>query len=214
VPTHLGTKGDDLLVEPARGLRRGRAHLALERVRVLHLAAHPVAIGDPLGRREHGHEQLGLVRQEPSLVAVAHVHHVVNEADGLQATGDHHGHPVHENALGGDGDRREAGRAEPVDRHGRARDGQARPKRGVASDIVPLGALRERAADDHVLDLGEIHASAHDRMPDRMASERRAVRAVQTPANRLTDARSGGGNDHGIRHPSSLTSLLPRLMAG
>ena len=56
-------------------------------------------------------------------------------------------------AVGGEGDRLEAGGAVAVDGHGGGGDGQAGAVRGDASDVHALLGLGHRAAQDDVFDL-------------------------------------------------------------
>ena len=68
-----------------------------------------------------------------------------------------------------------------------------RPARSAicARDVAAGGAFGQRAADEHVFDLGRVDAGALDGVPDRVAAERRAVGHVEGALPALGQRRCG-----------------------
>ena len=126
----------------------------------------------------------------------------LDETDRLEAARHGHGDAVDDDPLGGDGDRLEAGGAEPVHRHRAHGHGQAGPESGLAGDVVPGGPFRHRAAYDDVLHLARVHAGPLDGVLDDVAGEGGAVRQVERAAVRLADRGPGGRDDHRVCHGS------------
>ena len=151
---HHGRQGRDLGVEAPGGLGRGGPLLRLERIFVLALAGHLVALGDDLRRLEHGHVEVVAMFDEPRVLAAIAVHLVVlDQRNGFEAAADRDAHAVVDDFLCGGGDRHEARSALPVDRH--AGDAGRKPgaQGALAGDVEALRPLLERRAHHHVVDL-------------------------------------------------------------
>ena len=84
------------------------------------------------------------------------------------------------------------------------RNGDRQPgaDRRLAGDVAAGGALRQRAAENDVLDLGRLDARALDRAADDMAAEVGAVGHVEGAAIGFADRGAGGGNNDGVGHLS------------
>ena len=205
----------DLVVEAAGLLGRGGAQLALQRVLVLRLAADLVALRHDLGGVDHRHVDLGLVLVEPLVVqAVRVLVLVLHEADRLDPARDHHRHAVDDHPLRRERDRLQAGRAEAVDGRAARRHRQPGPDRRLARDVVAGRAFRQRAADEHVLDLAGLDAGALDGVLDHVAGKRRAVGVVEGAAIGLADRRAGGRDDDGVGHGRLLPGRAAALPDG
>ena len=81
-------------------------------------------------------------------------------------------------------------------------DRQAGADRRLAGDVAAGGALRQRAAENDVLDLARLDAGALDRVADDMAAEVGAVGHVEGAAIGSADRGAGGGNNNGVGHLS------------
>ena len=78
--------------------------------------------------------------------------------------------------------------------------GKTGADRRLPRDVAAGGALRQRAAENDVLDFAGLDAGALDRVLDHMAAEFGAVRHVEGAAIGFADRRAGGGNDDGVGH--------------
>src|SRR5213595_2342996 len=85
---HGGLHGRDLVLELALPLRGGGALLGEERVAVLRLAAHLVALGHDLGGLSHGHVDRAVVVLEVRVEEVRLVEVVLQHGDRLEAAAD------------------------------------------------------------------------------------------------------------------------------
>ena len=212
VDEHLGrAHRDHLGVVAPFGLRLRGARLALHPVVVHLLALDPVALRDRLRRLQHRHvgvlgvvEDPGILHPEGVLVLVLH------EAHRFQAARDHHLHAFVQNLVGRDADRHHPRRALSVDGHARHLHRHARGERGAAPDVVPGGALRERAAEDHVLHLSRLDLGAGERMGDGVRGHRRPFGVVERTPVGLADGGSRGRYDDGLLHVGLLGIAFER----
>ena len=67
-------------------------------------------------------------------------------------------------------------------------------------DVEALGALRHRAAHDHVVDLAGLDTGALDGVPDGMAAKCRCFSVVERTAIGLADRRACGRHDDCFSH--------------
>ncbi len=203
-------EGDDLVVEASGLLRRGGALLRAQRVFVLRLARHLVALGDDLGGLDHRHVERRDAQDEFGVVA-AGAHHLVvlHERDRFDAAADRDRHAVMHDLLGGGGDRHHPGGALPVDRH--RRDGVRQPgaHRALARDVRALAALLQRRADDYVVNLGWIDPGAPDRLGNGMPGERLRLGVVEGTAIGSADRRAGAGDNDGAAHGVLHRNIVP-----
>ena len=124
----------------------------------------------------------------------------LREADLLEAAGDIDVALTRLDALGGERDRLQARRAEPVDGHAGHGHRAAGAQRDLAGDVAAGGAFRRRAAHDHILDLLGVDLGAAHGMADNVAAHGGAVGVVEGTTERFGEARSGGRDDDGITH--------------
>ena len=110
---------------------------------------------------------------------------VLDHADRLETAGYHDRNAIGHDPLRCHTDSLQTGTAETVDRHAAGRDRQAGTNGRLACDVVAGCAFRHRAAQDHILDVFGLHASAVDRMFDHVAAERGTVSLVERAAVRL-----------------------------
>ncbi len=254
VHAHLAD-GDELVLEPPRLLRGRPPLLRADCERVLILARDPVALGDVLTRlahrleREHllqawvgeapaerrvpdrlvppGERRVGLAQDERR---AAHRLDAARDGDLRVAGQDRVARGHH---------RREARRAEPVERHARHRVGQSGEERGHAGHVAIVLPGLVRAAEVDVVDRGGVHPRAldgardrdpgqvvgpharedtsvpADRRPDRREDDCAAhagiVGAGPAPLYRMKSIRTGAGNAPSAspRCSSSVTALRP-----
>jgi hypothetical protein len=79
--------------------------------------------------------------------------------------------------------------------------GQAGPQGGQAGDVHPLGALRDGAADDDVLDLGRVQAlGPAQRLGDGGRGHVVGAGRAQGAPRRASDGGAGPGDDDGFLH--------------
>ncbi|MNF97896.1 hypothetical protein D3C84_807400 [compost metagenome] len=101
---------DDFTVEPPGLLRRRGAHLRLQGVGILGLAADPVAPGDQFSGLQHGHVGVQRVAFHPRIALLKGPRHVaiLYGADVFLAGTDRSRHAVDHDLLGGGGDGHQA----------------------------------------------------------------------------------------------------------
>ena len=219
--------GNELVVEAA-GLGGGRvAPLALEREGVLLLARDLEALGHVLSRLAHRLEREHLlharVREAPAerrvpdgpvaprVRALGLGHHERRAAHRLDAARDEELAVPGAHRMAGGDDRREARRAEPVDRDAGDLLRQPGEERGHARDVAVVLSGLVRAAEVDVLDLAGRNARALDGLADDERGE--IVRTLlRERAAVAADGRPDGGEDDGLGHAPSLFAG-PRLTA-
>ena len=115
---------------------------------------------------------------------------VLDQRDGLQATGHTSRHAVDDDPLRRDRDGLQPRSAMPAD--GQAADllGQAGAQRGLAGDVISRGSLGAATTDDDVFDLRGLEPAARQGVADRMTGQRRAIGVVERATIRLADRRA------------------------
>jgi hypothetical protein len=193
--------GHDLGIEPARRLRRGGALLRLERIGVLALARHAIALGDHFGGLQHRHVDIGVHLQQVVVGAEPQfggLHH----RDRFDAACDHHVGAVDDDVRRRHRDRLQPGGALPIDRDPGDRRRQPRTQRCGPSDRR-LHALRQRGPEHDVLDQIGLEPGALDGGADRVRGERRGRGRIERTAIGAPDRRARGGDDDGFTHDAS-----------
>ena len=190
----------DFIVEQPGGLGLRGTLLALQRIQILCFAADIVTTRDDFGglaHREVDARHLLLEQRVDQVVGVDALH---GQADGLDATGDDDVAATRGDLVGGNGDRLQARRAEPVEGHAGGADAQARQHRDVATDVVALGAFVGAGADDAVLDAGRVDTGARQQRIDTVG--RHVVRAghVELAAKGFGQAGPHAVDDHHFTH--------------
>ena len=208
-------RGDrnDLVGEEARSLRGGGALLRLERIFVAPLARHAVAIADDFGGVDHRHVDAVVHREQLGVGADAHLARL-DEADALDTASDAHVHAVDNDLLGGGSDGHQARGTLAIEGHAGDPDAEPGAEGSGAADRC-LDPLRQRTADDAILDVGGGDPGALDGGADGVGGQRRRRGRVERPAIGAADRGAGGGNDDGVAsgHFSLLESLLVRRTA-
>ena len=92
---------------------------------------------------------------------------VLHAGDRLDAAGDDDVGLAGDDPLRGERDRLQARRAEAVDGRARHGDRAAGAQRDLARDVPAGRAFGQRAAHEHVVDLGRRELRARDRVPRR-----------------------------------------------
>ena len=239
----------DQLVVEAAGLVRGRpALLGLEREGVLVIARDAVALGDVLAGLAHRLEwehllQLRIGEAPPErgvvdrLVAAREPvlglpQHERGPAHRLDAAGDEEVPVARRDRMRSGGDRRQPGRAQPVDRHAGDRLGQPREQHRHARDVAVVLAGLVGGAEVNVLDLSGVDAGTAHRLADHnrrhivwtdvrecaaIAPDRRAHRRQDyssTHASRLADASlsiaASPGSPRSTLYPFTYSSICAR----
>ena len=225
----------ELVGEAARLVRLGPAPLRAQRERVLVLARDAPPLGHVLARLPHRLARVALLvaRVDEAPAERRVVERAV--AAGVRRVGlrGHERRPRHrldaardeEVAVAGDhgvagaDDRRQARRAEPVDGDAADRLGQAGEQRGKAGHVAVVLAGLVRAAEPHVLDLGDRDAGARDRLRDHGGGQVVGTHARE-PAAVAADRRTHGREHDGARRSrsaavvGSVTSCLLDLLGG
>jgi hypothetical protein len=183
------------------GLRLRGALLRLQRILILRLAAHAVALGDDLRGLDHGHVDLRQVLHQPRIGGAEAIHLVVlHERDRLDAAADGDLHAVVDDLLRSGRDRHQSGGALPVDRHARHRHRKPGAQQALARDVAAGRALLHGAADHDVLDLSGADARALHGLRERVADQLLALSVVECAAIGLADRRARGGDDDCFTH--------------
>ena len=168
------------------------------------LAVDLVALGHLLGGLQHVPVDLGLVLHQPGIGHHVGVHFLLHARDAFNTTGHVDVALARNDALRGQRDGLQAGRAEAVDCHARGGNGQAGAQSGLAGDVGAGGAFGVGAAHDDVVDFGALNAGALDGMFDRVATQCGAMGHVERALPALGERGAGGGNDNGGCHDELL----------
>ncbi len=148
-------EGDDLVFEGSVGLRLERLAVRVIGELVHLFTRDAVMLGHVLSGEAHGEIAARIVLDQPwvdgDLVAAEG-----NERHRFGAAGDEHVARACLDAVGGDGDALQAGRAVAVDRHAADVVRQASAEGGYLGDVHALLGLGSGAADNDVLDLAFI----------------------------------------------------------
>ena len=199
------SSGTISVVESARVDGGHRSPMALEGEAVLRLARDArfpcVVLSHETGREIDVGIGVHERRVRRQLVA-AHRH----QAHRLGAAGDDDLGGADHDALGGLGNRLQAGRTEAVDRHRRGGVRHAGAQAGDARDVQPLLGLRHRAPEDDIVHLrrierGDARERARDRRGGHVVGTRGAERAVRRLADRGADCGHDDGLFHGLHTP-------------
>ena len=196
-----GRHREDLVIELAGLLAGRRALLGEQGVLVLLFAADLVALRDHFGGDAHRHVDRAQVLHQPGIEDVFLVPVVLQHGDRFGAAGhDDVGALVHD-LVRAERDRLQTRRAEPVDR--RARRGHRQPgqHRGVSRHVEALRSLRERAAENHVFDLGGVEL--RNLLQEVLDAHRREIVGpgqVEGAPERLGHGRAGAGDDYCFTH--------------
>ena len=192
----VGRDRNDLVVEAAGGLRGSGAALALECKRILRVARDVVAFGHDLRGLDHAHVDLRLALDEPGIFDHVSIEVLVlHKADRLQPARDDGGGAVDNHARRRDRDRLQPRAAIPVDRDARGLDRQAGAEDDLTGDVHAGGALAERAAHDHVVDLGWVEARPLHGGGHGVGAKRGAGRRVEGAPIGLADRGARGRDD-------------------
>ena len=193
-------QGNGLLVEAAGVDGGDRALVAAQCERILFLARDPRGVGVVL-RHESGAQVDVRVVGDQLRVRRHLVASHRDEAHRLGAAGDDRaGRPAHD-ALGREGDRLQARRAEAVDRHRRGRDRNAGPEARDPGDVHALLGLRHGAAEDHVVDLGRVDArGAAQALADGRGGHLVGAGRAERALGGLARGGANGGSDDGVGH--------------
>ncbi|MNR03856.1 hypothetical protein D3C85_1197730 [compost metagenome] len=203
-----GGHRDDLRLEQARLLRRGRALLGAQGVAVLVLAADAVEPRHVFGGLQHRHvgvrgvagDVVVALAQRPLEVARLH------GADVLLAGADGDLHAVDDDLLGGGGDGHQPRGALAVEGLAADRHRQAGGQGAHAAEVPAGGAGGQRGAHHQVLDLAGVDAGARHRRLDGVGGQAGRAGVVEGAAEGLADGRAGGGEDDGFFHGGDLLS--------
>ena len=197
--TALAGDRHDLVVELAGGDRGGRALVAAHRERLLLGARDLPLAGDILGGLAHadigGGHRLHQRRVEQRVVA-----HHRHAAHALDAGADENVAGAECDLAGRDVDRLHRRAAEAVDGDAGDRQRQVRQQPDQAGDVQPLLALRERAADDDVLDILGLDAGAADQRPDHLRGQIVGAHPGQAALAGEMERRAGVARDDGVGH--------------
>src|SRR5881396_909714 len=202
---HGGLHGRDLVLELALPLRGGGALLGEERVAVLRLAAHLVALGHDLGGLAHGHVDGAVVVLEVGVEEVRLVEVVLQHGDRLEAAADDDVVALDLHHVRGDHDGVEPRGAEAA--HGAARDRDRQPgqQRHVAPGVEALWALGEAGPHDHVLDLGRVElGDLLEQVLDAVGGHVIGPRQVERATEGLGEPGPRARYDHCITHDGLL----------
>ncbi len=211
-PFFWGTwMGSDLVREPAFAARVRGLAMALDRVRVLVGARHPVDLGDDFA----GHPHVAVFERAPEAVvddrvdngAVTHAQafadarqEIRRVAHRLHAARDRDVDVAGGNALGGQHDGLQSGAADLVDGEGGDALVQAAVERGLTSGILTVPRLEDVAHDALVHDRG-IDPGAHHRLTHDMSAELSGLEVFQR-AEKFPRRGSCGGDDNAVVHRS------------
>ncbi|CDN41361.1 hypothetical protein BN871_AF_00170 [Paenibacillus sp. P22] len=141
---------DDLIGELACGDGRRRLLMGAGSEDVLVLAADAELLRDALGRMPHPDIDFRVFIDDFRIRGNFEAGHR-NVAHALHPAGDHHIRVAGHDALRREGDRLQAGGAEPVDGQRRNRHREACIQRHDAGEVEPLLPFGHRAADDDIL---------------------------------------------------------------
>ena len=191
-------QGHDLFVEAPGLLGRGRTLLALQGIGILIGARHPVAGGHHLGRVDHRHEEIGLVLLYPGLIGIARVAPGLDQCDVLEAAGQRHRHPVHDDALRRRRDGLQSGGAMARHDETAGRHRHPGPQSRGPGDVEAGIALGDAAAENHILHRIRLDAGPRDGMAHDMAAQCDGMRHVEGAPKGLGDGCAGGRNDGGL----------------
>ena len=190
----------DLRIEPPGLLGGRRALLALERILVLLGAADAVPPRDNIRGFDHRHIERTLVLDDPLVTVKFGVHIHLHEAYRFEPARYRHRHALLFDGVGGERDRLQSRRAEPIDGLRCRRYRQTSPDGTLPGDIAARRAFGIGATHHHVLDVARLDAGPLDRVSDHMPAQLGAMREVEGTAYGATDRRAGGGDDDGVDH--------------
>src|SRR5690606_6533075 len=121
--------------------RGAGALLAAGAILVHPLAADAVAARDLLGRLQHAPVDLRLGLEQAGILGHVAIRLVLDAGDRFDPAGDEHLALARDDALGGHGDRLQAGGTEAVDGRARDADGASRGQGDLARDVAARRAL-------------------------------------------------------------------------
>ncbi|MNM91164.1 hypothetical protein D3C81_1034570 [compost metagenome] len=170
--------------------------LALQRVLILGGATDAIAARDDLGGFNHRDVGTGHHLQHRfGLGAEAVLVFGLGQRQGLHAAADGDAHLARHDALGRHADTHQARGAHPVQGHARHAVRQTAGVGTKPADVVGLGALLDRRAHDHILDVSRLDAGALDHRAHHMSAQHRGLGIVERSAKRLGQRGTGGGDD-------------------
>ena len=166
---------------------------------VLHIAPHIIALCNCLGRLQHRHVNVGLIRHEPRVGRDAHLFGL-NHRNALDTATYGHVHTVHHNLFRSRRNCHHSRCTLTVQRHARDTHRQACAHRSLACNVATGMALLQSRAKDHILHASGINPCARNGVFNRVTRQFLRRRVVESTAIGFANRRACGGYDNCIAH--------------